>query len=46
MLFTCGDKYEGYFIDDQFEGIGMYTYANGDTKRGIWVKGELVENQK
>ena len=37
-----GDKYVGEYKDDERNGQGTYTYANGTIKRGYYLKGEYV----
>ena len=32
-------KYKGYFIKDEFEGIGKYIYENGEYYIGKWLNG-------
>ena len=35
-----GDKYQGSFSADRFEGEGSYFFANGDVYSGAWKAGE------
>ena len=32
-----GDRYEGEFVDDNYNGLGAYTWANGDVYEGEWA---------
>ena len=41
QTFADGDKYEGEFVDNKFEGRGVYTMANGTKLDGPWKNGEL-----
>jgi clan AA aspartic protease (TIGR02281 family) len=40
--FPNGDKYMGEFKDDRFNGQGTYVSADGTTKSGLWINGQLV----
>jgi hypothetical protein len=35
--------YEGPFMQNNFDGSGVYTYANGDRVEGIFKAGQLTE---
>jgi hypothetical protein len=35
--------YEGPFMQNNFDGSGVYTYANGDRVEGIFQAGQLVQ---
>ena len=37
LLFKNGDKYEGYFKNNYFNGDGTFTCKNGDKYSGKWV---------
>ena len=39
MTFPSGNKYEGNFINDKFEGRGVLTFADGDKFEGEWKNG-------
>ena len=39
MYFSDGDKYQGSFVDNNFDGEGTVTWANGDSWTGPFVKG-------
>lgn len=39
--FSNGADYEGEFVDDLPEGIGIMTLPNFDTYEGHWVNGEI-----
>jgi hypothetical protein len=43
LMFLNGDKYEGHFIDDEYEGEGIFTYADGKVINAFWKKGEAKE---
>ena len=30
--------YEGYFLKDQFDGVGYFQWENGDSYYGSWIK--------
>jgi hypothetical protein len=38
-----GDKYEGFFQNDKYEGAGTLTYSEGRILSGIWRNGEIVD---
>ena len=40
LTFANGDKYDGEFIDDEFEGQGVFTWANGDKYEGQFKNGK------
>jgi hypothetical protein len=40
-----GDKYDGNFYNDNFEGEGTYTFSNGDIKNGKWKFGQFINDQ-
>jgi hypothetical protein len=31
-----GDKYEGYFKDGKYDGLGRYIFKGGKVKEGVW----------
>ena len=35
-----GDKYDGYFKDDKFEGEGIYYWKDGEKYEGYWKNGK------
>ncbi|MBQ7975210.1 MAG: hypothetical protein IJ300_05945 [Clostridia bacterium] len=39
-----GDRYDGYFKDNKFNGEGIYYYANGDFCGGYWIDG-MIEGE-
>ena len=41
-MYSNGDKYEGSLINDLYEGEGVFTYANGEIKRGVWKNGNFI----
>ena len=45
-MMSNGDKYEGTFSDDKFEGDGIYTYSSGEIKKGLWKSGNLVKEDE
>jgi len=41
MSYDSGNRYEGAFVDDKFEGAGRYEWgADGDVQEGAWAAGE------
>ena len=38
--FPDGCTYVGTFAEDKYDGIGTFTYANGDIYEGSWLAGE------
>ena len=36
VLFSDGDKYDGWWSSGKINGIGTYTYASGDVYSGQW----------
>ncbi len=46
LLFPNGDRYEGYFLDDKFEGEGTLTLQSGEIKTGLWMDGEFIKEIK
>ena len=42
----AGDKYIGEFKSGEFNGQGTYIFSNGTVERGIWEKGEFLDNNK
>jgi hypothetical protein len=47
IYYKNGDKYEGAFDKyDKFTGEGKFTYANGATKEGEWLNGQLIKEYK
>lgn len=40
VTYTDGDKYEGSFVNDKYEGKGKYTFANGNVYDGDWKDGK------
>lgn len=43
VYFNNGDRYEGEFVDQVFEGYGEYYYhVNGQKFEGIWAKDNKV----
>lgn len=42
-LLICGqgDRYEGEFANDEYEGRGTLTLAAGDIREGTWHDGAL-----
>lgn len=40
--FTCGDHYEGAFMNGTFEGKGVYYFHTGGKKKGIWKNGKYL----
>jgi hypothetical protein len=43
LMFPNGDKYEGNFVDDEYEGEGILTYSDGRVVNAFWKKGEIKE---
>lgn len=41
-MLPSGDKYEGIFKDDQFDGLGTYTSSNGEITKGLWKEGIFI----
>ncbi|PRP85687.1 hypothetical protein PROFUN_06521 [Planoprotostelium fungivorum] len=41
MLANPGDHYEGTFANNRFDGVGLYTWANGNTYEGHWRDGKM-----
>ena len=39
MLRPCGDRYEGYFVNDKFEGRGRMTYSKNPSENKLEYKG-------
>ena len=39
--FADGDKYEGYYKDGDYNGLGTYKFSNGKIKKGLWKDGEF-----
>jgi hypothetical protein len=35
------EKYIGQFLDDEFNGKGIYQWAKGNIYVGEWVKGKM-----
>ena len=35
------EKYVGQFVDDEFDGKGMYQWVKGNFYVGDWVKGKM-----
>ncbi len=46
VTYSNGNKYVGAFKDDNFHGQGIYTFADGRTKEGMWEQGKLLYAQK
>ena len=42
--FNNGDKYEGNFSRNKFNGKGVYSWANGDYYDGEFVDGKISGN--
>lgn len=42
ILLSNGDKYEGSFANDQFEGEGAYTDVEGNITNGQWNHGNKI----
>lgn len=41
MTYTCGNYYDGEFVDDKFHGDnGIHHWADGDEYEGSWKNGE------
>lgn len=40
MIFSNGDRYEGYFRDDKRHGYGKYFWADGKTYEGEHKEGK------
>ncbi|KAI9906946.1 hypothetical protein PsorP6_004302 [Peronosclerospora sorghi] len=44
--FNCGDKYEGFYVNDELEGSVKYEWAGSDSYEGTWklnkMHGEVV----
>ena len=40
-----GDKYIGEFKDGKFDGYGVYTFANGESRQGHWRNNEFLQEQ-
>ena len=41
MTFASGDRYEGHYVNDKFEGQGAVTFADGDKYDGQWKNGKV-----
>ena len=41
MIFASGAKYEGEFVNNQFEGYGTYTWPDGASYEGGWTKNQM-----
>lgn len=39
--FPGGSLYDGFFVDDKFQGIGCYTWADGRSYVGMWETGQM-----
>lgn len=44
VLLPNGDRYEGGFFEDVYEGEGTLTFTDGSVKQGFWNKNEFVDN--
>lgn len=42
--FRNGNSFEGNFVNGIKEGYGIYTYANGTQKKGIWKEGKYYDD--
>ena len=42
LIYSNGDKYEGYIIDNMPNGKGTLSLANGDKYEGKWLNGKLA----
>ena len=38
MIFSNGDTYEGYWVENKRNGEGIQIYKNGDKYSGAWVQ--------
>jgi hypothetical protein len=43
-MFSNGDKYEGFFKNDKFEGEGTLIKSCGDVIKGTWKEGEYFDS--
>jgi hypothetical protein len=41
MTFSNGEKYTGFWKNDQMEGNGLYLFTNGKSIEGKWSNGIL-----
>ena len=44
MTFPDGSKYIGQWVEDNMNGQGTFTLADGTIRKGIWKNGVLVES--
>ncbi len=42
--YATGDRYEGYFVNGQYNGKGTYIWANGDRYEGEFTDGQISGN--
>lgn len=42
VTYDNGDRYEGYFVNDLYNGEGTYTWANGDRYEGEFMNGQIT----
>ncbi len=45
-MFADGDKYEGQFKNDKFNGVGTYTTNDGKVTSGNWADNEFKPARK
>jgi hypothetical protein len=41
-MYANGDKYEGIFKDDKYDGLGTFTSSSGEISKGLWKEGIFI----